>query len=203
MYEASLHNRYVDWSWWGRFALSLVSARAGKCPNRRCGRKRRCLARLGPKDGLHSEAGNCPMMSETEWRCVATGIRGNWTLLGPWQAAQRDKKASEEDARDKAEGITRAERIRRWRSPEGIAKQEEEERRRQSGPGREYALMLWVRAEGDRVLFPRDLVDLGARMVAWRAARGCLCAQAGRLECADKEACSRRVSGARDSGSRE
>src|SRR5688572_17147914 len=110
MYDASLSDRYADWSVWGRFALALVSARAGKCPHKQCMRKRRCLARFGPQDNLHTETGSCPMMSAAEWRSVSLGIRGNWSLLGPWQAAQRDKAEAEEEARDKAEGISREER---------------------------------------------------------------------------------------------
>ncbi len=193
MYDASLSDRYADWSVWGRFALALVSARAGKCPQMHCRRKKRCLARLGPQDNLHTEAGSCPIMSGVEWRCVSLGIRGNWSLLGPWQAAQRDRAEAEEDARDKAEGLSREERRRRWQSPEHIAMRREEERRWLSGPGREYALMLWLRAKGDDLYFPRDVAASGERLIAWRRKHGCRCAKAGRLECADAEECVRRV----------
>src|SRR5688500_16156307 len=105
MYEAGLHDRYVGWSLWGRFALAIVSGRARTCPRRTCGRSRRCLARFGgPGVALHDETGDCPIMSEAEWRCVSLGIRGNWSLLGPYQAALRDKQ--DEEAAEKAKKMS-------------------------------------------------------------------------------------------------
>ena len=193
MYDASLRDRYADWSGWGRFALALVSARAGKCPQKQCMRKRRCLARFGPNDNFHREAGNCPMMSGAEWRSVSLGIRGNWSLLGPWRAARCDKVEAEEEARDKAEKLSREERVRRFWSKEAVAKREEEERRRLSGPGHEYALLLWLRARGDDLTFPRDVAASGERLIAWRRKHGCRCALERRLECEDAEECVRRV----------
>ena len=193
MYDASLSDRYAHWSVWGRFALALVSARAGKCPQKQCMRKRRCLARFGPRDNFHTEAGNCPIMSGPEWRSVSLGMRGNWSLLGPWRAAQQDRAEAEEEARDKAEKLSREERARRFWSKEAVAKREEEEKRRQSGPGYEYARWLWMRGEGENLYFPRDVMASGQRLVAWRLQRGCRCAIEGRLECEDAEECVTRV----------
>ena len=193
MYDGSLSDRYAGWALWGRFALALVSARAGKCPQKHCMRKRRCLARFGPQDNFHTEAGNCPIMSGTEWRSVSLGMRGNWGLLRPYLAAWRDKRDAEDEAREKAEKLSREERARRYWSKEAVAKRKEEEKRRQSGPGYEYARWLWMRGEGEKFYFPCDVVASGQRLVAWRLQRGCRCAAAGVLECEDSEECVRRV----------
>src|SRR5688572_5533193 len=138
MYDASLSDRYADWAVWGRFALALVSARAGKCPQMNCRRKKRCLARFGPQDNFHREAGNCPIMSGAEWRCVSLGIRGNWSLLGPYWAGWRGKRDAEDEVREKAEKLSREERSRRYWSEEAVARRKAAEKRRLSGPGQEY-----------------------------------------------------------------
>ncbi len=174
---------------WGRFALALVSARAGKCPQMKCRRNKRCLARFGPKDNFHTEAGNCPIMSGVEWRSVSLGIRGNWSLLGPWQAALRDKRDQEEAERVKK--MSREEKLRQ--RAEGDATKA---RREKDGePVREYALMLWVRIVDGRPMLPCDLAGAGERLIAWRLGLGCRCAAAGTLECEDVEECFRRTKG--------
>ena len=194
MYEAWLHDRYVSWSWWGRFALAIVSTRARTCPRRTCGRSRRCLGRYGgPNASLHATTWDCPIMSATEWRCVSFGIRGNCTLLGPWQLAQREKEHDEEKK------MPREEQLRRR-----AERDQEAARRREEGePWRDYALMLWARIVRDRPCMPADVAATGERLIAWRAARGCHCAKAGRLECEEEEECFRRVSGETAVGSRE
>ena len=196
MDDASRNNRYLGWTLWGRFALALVSERAAKCPNRACHRRKRCLARFRPGDNYHRPAGSCPIMTAAEWRSVSLGMRGSLLLLQPWLGARQDEREAEEEAREKAEGLSREERIRRWRSPEAEAKRREEEKRRLSGPGHEYACLLWMRGEGEHLWRPRDYVEAGEDPIAWKVRHGCICARAGRLDCEDEEECFRRVSGA-------
>ena len=152
----------------------------------------RCLARFGPHVAFHTRAGDCPIMSSAEWRSVSVGIRGSWSLLGPYLAALRAEQDAEDEAREKAEKLSREERMLRQRSEDAAAQRKREEKgRRAVREG--YAYRLWILGEGQPRLFPARRRRRGERLVAWRLALGCRCAAAGPLECADAEECLRRV----------
>ena len=67
--------------------------------------------------------------------------------------------------------------------------------------GESYAIVLWREADGDVLTVPRNIAAAGQRYIAEQLARGCRCAAARRLECADAAECRRRIGGGH--GSRE
>jgi hypothetical protein len=77
-------SRHHNWLLKGRLVLAIVSARANLCPNKRCGRERRCLARFSLRSNYHRKLGDCPIMSEAEWRAVSLGLQANRKFNAPF-----------------------------------------------------------------------------------------------------------------------
>ncbi len=171
---------------WGRFALALASARAETYPRKSCGRRGECLARMMPGFNIHKERGDCPTMSEAEWRAVGHGMYGSFVLLGPWCQARN---AAEEEAEKK---LSPAERERRRREKDAAQRRARQEKER---GGESYAIVLWREANGDVLTLPRSIAAAGESYIAEQLARGCRCAKARRLECEDEAECRRRIGG--------
>jgi len=93
--EPSLHD---DAILKGRLALALVSERAAECRNKACARKRQCLARMGKGFNCFKPMGDCPNMTETEWRMVGFGMACMRLRLSAWLRAEDDEAFAREAA---------------------------------------------------------------------------------------------------------
>lgn len=157
----------------GRLALALVSARAERCPDKRCARLRRCGARFGQVgSNVHTPIGACPNMSAAEWRAVSVGIQMNDMRLAPWFAARR----ASADAAD--EIVSWEEQKRRWNTPEAAAARAESEKRRLASPGVEYWVLLWRDFHEDTLAYPRDRRAADRLVIKYMRRCGCRCAAA-------------------------
>ena len=109
---------------------------------------------------------------------------GSLVLLSPWCQART---AAAEEAEKK---LSPAERERRRREKDEAERRARQEKGR---GGESYAVVLWREANGDVLTLPRNIAAAGERYIAQQLARGCRCAKARRLECADEAECRRRI----------
>jgi hypothetical protein len=164
--------------WQGRLALALVSARASECPNRRCGRKRHCLARFEPGKNIHDRIGTCPNMSEDEWRIVSLGMQRNvFGVLQPFEWARLE---AEEAAKPK---ISWEEQKRRYWSKEEVEKRAEAARREERSPGWTYGKYLWLTPRNGKLEITTDMAGRGLKLIEAMAKLGCRCAKERKLAC--------------------
>ena len=158
----------------GRLALALVSARAQKCPNRRCARKRHCLAAFRHDSNFHTRLGNCPIMSEIEWRAVSLGMQRVGTKI------QRRPRAHAGPPDPSSQKLSAEEQHRRFWSAEAVKERADAEERtkRFRWP---YASFLWTETEGERLAEPKNIAAAERALVAFMLGQGWSCAKAGRV----------------------
>lgn len=149
-----------------RLALALVSKRAHECPLKACGRKRRCLAGFGPPDfNLNGRLGNCPNMSEAEWRIVRLGLGRARDAI---ERAYRHR-----DAAFEAEIDALPKEDRDMLRADLEAARERLEAQRAKKPERmTYFNWLWMERDGWRIAARPDVAAADAEVIAWWRERG-------------------------------
>jgi hypothetical protein len=138
--------------WRARLAMALVSRRARSCPDKKCGRRRQCLGGMQPGNGKTVYHCNCPIMNETEWDAVLTGVLRVADML---------------------RRHSRAEREAEWEAEAALPKKEREARRRTTAEASpeddvttfrpSYSAWLWSSEMKDKTTgMPRDCAALNA-----------------------------------------
>ena len=150
-----------------RLALAIVSRRAHECPNKACGRKRRCLARLRkPSFRLNDPLGECRNMSEAEWRIVGLGMRRVQKRFERFYPQRDAELAAALNALPKKKREELKADIRAAR--ERLAAQEANEPQR----GMSYFEWLWLEEEGGGLAARTDVAEAYAEAIAYWAERG-------------------------------
>ena len=156
----------------GRLALALVSERARDCRNRACARKRQCLARWGKDFNFHKPTGDCPNMTEAEWRIVGFGMSCVEIRL------RAEVRAIDDAEYDRIAALPLAERRRAQAAWRKEIEAEEAALRTRAEPRHPYAVYLWV----DAPIEKRDIAATGRKLIGQMADGGCRCAAERRMD---------------------
>jgi hypothetical protein len=167
--EPSLHD---DAILKGRLALALVSERAGECPNKACARKRQCLARWGQNFNFHKPTGDCPNMTESEWRIVGFGMSCVEMRL------RAEVRAMDDAEYDRIAALPLAERRRAQAAWRKEIEAEEAAKRARGEPRHPYAVYLWLQSPVEK----REIVATGRKLIENMAYCGCRCAAERRMD---------------------
>jgi hypothetical protein len=161
----------------GKLAFAIVCSRARKCPNKLCGRRRLCQATFQAPQSLYGPAGTCPIMTEKEWVCVAWGMVRKREEFRAW-VFRWDEAVLE------AEGLSFKERVRRYNSPEEVAKRAEEARCPPKPLIWPYWQVLWDEYRDDwHILRLVNPARAYLHLLRRAAAHGCRCATTRAVEC--------------------